>query len=86
MKFWNLFKKRLQSYYIHQPYGRYDAETIRQFEKRYQLINELCINNPGITLKEIGDRVGLSGQRIKQLIDQYNERFPESPIKRKPKK
>ena len=86
MKFSNLFKKRLQSYYIHQPYGKYDDETIQKFERRYQLINDLCIKNPGITLKEIGDCVGLSSQRIKQLIDQYNERFPESPIRRKSKK
>lgn len=80
MKFKNPFKKRLRSYYIYKPYGRYDSETIREWEHRYEVINDMCIENPKVSLSEIGNRVGLSMGRISQLIHQYNQRFPDAPI------
>jgi len=84
VKFRNPFKKRLRSYYIYKPYGRYDSKTIREWEHRYEIINDMCIKNTKVSLSEIGERVGLSSGRIGQLIHQYNQRFPDAPIIREP--
>jgi hypothetical protein len=70
----------MPSYYIHRPYGQFDADALRKLDERYEVINKLCIENPKITLAEIATHVDVSASRVGQLISQYNKRFPNTPI------
>tara|TARA_B100000745_G_scaffold299010_1_gene248856 strand:+ start:2221 stop:2493 length:273 start_codon:yes stop_codon:yes gene_type:complete len=70
----------IPSYYIHRPYGQFDADDLRKLDERYEVINNLCIGNPKITLAEISTHVDVSASRVAQLINQYNKRFPDTPI------
>ena len=70
----------MPSYYIHRPYGRFNADDLQKLDQRYEVINNLCIENPKITLAEIATHVDVSESRVAQLINQYNKRFPNTPI------
>ncbi|ANS03241.1 hypothetical protein [uncultured Mediterranean phage uvDeep-CGR2-KM18-C74] len=79
-------KPKMKSYYLRKSYSRLDSEDIKRLDRRYEIINEMCIKNPRVKIAEIADRVGVSTSRVRQLIFQYNKRFPDTPIIRIPER